>query len=266
LRRKLDQQRPLFGVWLQLAHPAIAELMGLVGYDIVLVDMEHGAGSLADTANMMRGAQRSEAAVMVRVPAADPAFLKPLLDQGPDGVMIPMVDSAEEARRAVAACRYPPKGNRGWAAGVARGSLYGLDEDYTRGTADGLVIACQIESVRAVRNIDAICAVEGIDIIFVGRNDLAADAGHILELDHPDVNTMVDDVLAAAKRAGRKTGTVPSAGRGWAALFDEGFDVVLPSGDISLLRDAARAELDGFRGYKDGGGAPAGPARRSHGY
>ncbi len=254
LKAALSETRPLFGVWMQLGHPAIAEMMGLLGYDVVLIDMEHGPGSLGDTGNMMRGVQRSSASAMVRVPSGDPAFLKPLLDLGPEGVMIPMVESAEQARAAVAACRYPPKGNRGWAAGVARASRYGLDTDYTLKTAADLVVACQIESVRSVDAVEAICAVDGIDIIFIGRNDLAADAGHILDLDHPDVNAMVDRVLAVACKAGKKTGTVPSAGRDWASLFRDGFDLVLPSGDVSLLRDAARAELGEF--HKFTGGSP----------
>ncbi|MDQ0392070.1 HpcH/HpaI aldolase family protein [Labrys monachus] len=265
LRQALQREAPVLGVWLQLAHPGIAEMMGLLGYDIVLIDMEHGPGSLMDTANMMRGVQRSGAGAMVRVPSADPAFLKPLLDQGPDGVMIPMIESAEEARRAVAACRYPPLGTRGWAASSARASRYGIDQDYTLGTARGLVIACQIESVRAVEAIEAICEVEGIDIVFIGRNDLAADAGHTLGLDHPDVNSMVDHVLAVARKAGLKTGTVPSAGRGWPDLFRDGFDVVLPSGDVSLLREAAKTELSAFAAFR-GGGAGLQVRELSHGY
>jgi 4-hydroxy-2-oxoheptanedioate aldolase len=214
---------------------------------------------------MMRGLQRAETAAVVRVPSADPAVLKPLLDQGPDGIMVPMVDTEEEARHVVSACRYPPKGSRGWAAGVARAAEFGLDGDYTLRTAADLVIACQIESVRAVENIEAICAVEGIDVIFIGRNDLAADAGHILDLDHPDVDALVNKVLQTAKRAGRRTGTVPSAGRDWASLYRDGFDMVLPSGDISLLRDAAQAELDSYRAFRSGSTTTK-PRRGSHGY
>jgi 2-keto-3-deoxy-L-rhamnonate aldolase RhmA len=130
---------------------------------------------------------------------------------------------------------------------VARASLYGLDEDYTLQTADRLVVACQIESIRAVENIEEICAVEGIDVIFIGRNDLAADFGHILDLNHPEVNRLTAHVVKAAKRARLKLGTVPSAGRGWTELFKDGCDIVLPSADISLLRDAARAEVAMFR-------------------
>jgi 2-keto-3-deoxy-L-rhamnonate aldolase RhmA len=113
-------------------------------------------------------------------------------------------------------------------------------------TADRLVVVCQIESVNAIDNVEEICAVEGIDVIFIGRNDLAADSGHILNLDQPDMNRLAARVVTAAKRAGPKLGTVPSAGHGWAELFKDGFDIVLPSADISLLRDAARAEVAVF--------------------
>jgi 4-hydroxy-2-oxoheptanedioate aldolase len=226
-------------------------MMALIGYDLVVIDMEHGPTALSETADMMRGISRTDTAAMVRVPNNDPVFIKRLLDQGPDGIMIPMIETSAEAKDAVAACRYPPRGKRGWAAGVARASLYGLDVDYTLKTADGLVVACQIESVRAVNNIEAICAVEGVDVIFIGRNDLAADAGHILNLDHPDVAKLVERTVAVAKRAGRKLGTVPSPDRSWINLFEEGFDMVLPSGDISLLRDAAHAEVSKFRQFAD---------------
>jgi 4-hydroxy-2-oxoheptanedioate aldolase len=97
------------------------------------------------------------------------------------------------------------------------------------------------------KTVEAICAVEGVDVIFIGRNDLAADSGHILNLDHPDVVKLVERTVAVAKRAGRKLGTVPSPDHSWIKLFEEGFDMVLPSGDISLLRDAAHAEVSKFR-------------------
>ncbi|MCB9992784.1 MAG: aldolase [Hyphomicrobiaceae bacterium] len=249
LRRRLEEGRTILGVWQQLSHPAVAELVALAGYDMVLIDLEHGPGSLFETANMMRGIAGTGSSAMVRVPANDPVILKRLLDQGPDGVMIPMVESADEACAAVAACRYPPKGRRGWAAGVARAARYGFDRDYTLKTASELVIACQIESVAGVRDVDAIAAVEGVDVIFVGRNDLAADAGHILDLDHPEVDAMLYKCLEAARRNGKKAGTVPSARRNWQSLFSDGFDMVVPSSDISFIRDGASAELDAYRRY-----------------
>ena len=256
LRRRLTEGGTVLGIWQQLAHPAIAELMALAGYEMVLIDMEHGPGSLFDTANMMRGIAGTGSSAMVRVPANDAIFLKQLLDQGPDGVMIPMVETAEAAGAAVAACRYPPRGKRGWAAGVARAAQYGFDPDYTFKTSSELVIACQIESVAGVENADAIAAVDGVDVIFIGRNDLAADSGHILELDHPAVDALVARSFEAARRHGKKVGTVPSAKRDWRSLLRDGYDIVVPSADTSFLRDAAAAEVAAYRqfgGAKDPG-------------
>jgi 4-hydroxy-2-oxoheptanedioate aldolase len=250
-RRLVEAGGPILGIWQQLSHPAVAELMAFAGYDVVLIDMEHGPGSLTQTADMLRGVAGTGAASMVRIPANDPVMLKALLDQGPDGVMIPMVQNAQEAKAAVAACRYPTEGRRGWAAGVARAARYGFDPDYTLSTSRQLVIACQIESVVAAEQADEIAATEGVDIIFVGRNDLAADAGHLLDLDHPEVDKLVGLALAAAKRRGKLAGTVPSSGRSWRTLFDDGFDFVLPSGDISMLRDSAAAEIAHYRAYRD---------------
>ena len=247
MKAALAENNKLFGIWLQLFHPAVAEMVALVGYDVVVIDLEHGPGDLQETANMMRGISGTGAAAMVRIPSNEPVILKRLLDQGPDAVMIPLVESAVEARAAVAACRFPPRGNRGWAAGVARASAYGLDGDYTTQSSDNLFIACQIESVKGVEHADEISAVDGVDMIFIGRNDLAADAGHILELDHPEVVAMLRHTAAVAKKAGKKIGTVGSAGLGWPQLFIDGFDMVLPSGDISLLRDACVAEVRRFR-------------------
>lgn len=249
LRRRLAEGKTVMGVWQQLFHPAIAELMAFAGYEVVLIDMEHGPGGLVETANMMRAISGTGSSAMVRAPANDPVFLKRLLDQGPDGVMIPMVESAAEAQAAVDACRYPPIGKRGWAAGVARAARYGFDPDYTLKTSLDLVIACQIESVAGVENADAIAAVEGVDVVFIGRNDLAADSGHILDLDHPEVDALVARSLAAAKRQGKKAGTVPSAKRDWQSLFRDGFDMVLPSADTSFLRDGAAAEVAAYRKF-----------------
>jgi 4-hydroxy-2-oxoheptanedioate aldolase len=249
LRRRLNDGATVLGVWQQLAHPAIAELMALAGYEMVLIDMEHGPGSLFDTANMLRGIAGTGSSAMVRVPANDPVLLKQLLDQGPDGVMIPMVESAEDARAAVSACRYPPRGRRGWAAGIARAAQYGFDPDYTLKTSSELVIACQIESVAGVNSADAIAAVEGVDVIFIGRNDLAADSGHILDLDHPEVDALVAQSFAAARRHGKKVGTVPSIKRSWQSLLRDGYDMVVPSADTSFLRDAAAAEVAAYRQF-----------------
>jgi 4-hydroxy-2-oxoheptanedioate aldolase len=259
----LDGGEQLLGVWLQLFNPVVGEMMGLCGYDIVLIDMEHGLGSVPDASNMMRAARGTGAASFVRVPANDASIIKTLMDQGADGIMVPMVETSEAALAVVKACRYPPKGIRGLAIGVARGSNYGMNDRYVETVDQNMVVICQIETVLGVRNARAIAETDGVDMLFIGRNDLAADSGHILDLDHPEVNALVDEVLAIAKATGKKIGTVPSAGRSWQQLLAEGFDLVIPSSDIAILRAFGQDEVATFRVTT---GKASSTSRRAAGY
>ena len=246
-KASLDAKKKLLGCWLQLFSPVIGEMMGLCGYDLALIDMEHGLGTIADAANVMRAVRGTGASSFVRVPTNDPIVIRTLMDQGADGIMVPMVDTPEAARAAVQACRYPPKGVRGLAIGIARGSNYGMDKSYVETVDDHTVIICQIETVAAVKRAKEIAEVDGVDMLFIGRNDLAADSGHILDLDHPEVNAMTDEVVAIAHAAGKTVGTVPSAGRSWQQLLSDGFDLVIPSSDISILRAFGQQEVNDFR-------------------
>jgi len=243
----LGDKRQLLGCWLQLFDPVVGEMMGLCGYDLVMIDMEHGLGSLQDAANVMRAVKGTGASSFVRLPANDPAIIKTLMDQGVDGVMVPMIETPQAARTVVSACRYPPRGERGIAVGIARAAQYGLNTSYVDNVEQNTFIICQIETVAGVKRAKEIAQVDGVDMLFVGRNDLAADCGHILDLDHPEVNAMVDQVLAAARAAGKKVGTVPSDNRSWQTLLAEGFDLVIPSSDISILREFAQKEVGEFR-------------------
>jgi len=246
-KASLAGKKKLLGCWLQLFSPVVGEMMGLCGYDFVLIDMEHGLGTIADAANVMRGVRGTGASSVVRVPTNDPVTIRTLMDQGVDGIMVPMVETPEAAQAAVKACRYPPKGVRGLAIGIARGSNYGMDDTYVETVDDHTVLICQIETVAAVKRAKEIAEIDGVDMLFVGRNDLAADSGHILDLDHPEVEAMTNEVVAIAHAAGKTVGTVPSAGRNWQQLLADGFDVVIPSSDISILRAFGQEEVRAFR-------------------
>jgi 4-hydroxy-2-oxoheptanedioate aldolase len=255
-KASLNQNKKLLGCWLQLFSPVVGEMMGLCGYDLVLIDMEHGLGTVADAANMMRAVRGTGAAAFVRVPTNDAIVIRTLMDQGVDGIMVPMVETPEAARAVVQACRYPPKGIRGLAIGIARGADYGMDETYVDTVDDHTVIICQIETVAGVRRAQEIAEVDGVDMLFIGRNDLAADSGHILDLDHPEVNAMTDAVMAIAHAAGKAAGTVPSAGRRWQQLLADGFDLVIPSSDISILRAFGQDEVNAFKALTAAGTQP----------
>jgi 4-hydroxy-2-oxoheptanedioate aldolase len=247
LKRRLIDGDRLLGLWIASASPTNVEIVAHAGYDFLIVDQEHGAGSIGDAVAMLRAAEAAGTACVVRVPWNDPVYLKRILDVGFRSVMIPMVESAEEAVAAVRACRYPPEGARGYAAPGMRCSRYGFEADYRATANEELLIIAQIESARAASVAEAIAATPGIDLAFIGVNDLAGSIGFLEDLDRPEVRSLVRLAEAGIRRAGRPLGTVPSPRRGAVELFRDGYRMVAASSDVVLLREAARAEVGRMR-------------------
>ena len=254
LKTRLEAGESVYGAWVGSGSPGNAELLGHVGFDFLVLDQEHGAGELTDAVDMLRAAESSGTPCMVRAPWNDPIWLKRILDAGAESVMIPSVETAAAARAAVAACRYPPQGLRGYAAGVVRASTFGLEPGYVDKANGNLLIVLQIESAAAVEHAAEICAVEGVDVVFIGVNDLAGSIGRLEQLDHPDVRSLVrraEDIILAS---GKPMGTVPSAGASWQELFARGYRMVVGPHDVILLREAARAAWSEYRTFR--GDAP----------
>jgi len=248
LTAKLRAGRPGLGCWLTLGDSATAEILGLAGYDCVLMDHEHGAIDLRETLTCLQALSALPAAGLIRVPWNDPVYIKRVLDLGVEGVMVPSVNSAEEARAAVAACRYPPGGVRGAAYPIVRAADYGLARDRYRQTGEGnLLILCQIESAQAVEAVPDIAAVDGVDVLFVGPYDLSGSIGRLGRFDDPEVAALVRRAERAVKDSGRWLGALPSLGRTPADMVRDGADLVIAGSDVRLLRDAARAEVAAFR-------------------
>jgi 2-keto-3-deoxy-L-rhamnonate aldolase RhmA len=249
LKQKLAQGRKVFGAWVGMANPVATEVLALAGYDFLILDNEHGPATLHDTLLQLQAMSGTPSAGVVRVPWNDPVYLKRVLDIGAEGVMVPSVDTAEQAERAVRACRYPPQGFRGSAYQVVRGSGYGIGTaDYPKTIADNLVIICQVESLAAVENIAAIAAVDGVDMLFIGPNDLGGSIGRFGELGHTDLVKLIGRAEQAIKASGKKLGGIPFAGQTAMALFERGYDMVLAATDVSLMRDAALADLAAVQG------------------
>lgn len=247
LKERLAAGRRSLGLWLNLADPTAAEIAAQAGYDFLLIDNEHGPGALGDTLRQLQAMSGSPATALLRVPWNDPVYLKRALDLGVEAVMIPMVESAEQAKAAVAACRYPPLGIRGYAAG--RAADYGAAEDYVATAAERLLIICQIESVRAVERVSEIAAVDGVDALFIGPYDLSGSLGKLRAFADPEVRATIARSEAGIRAAGKPMGTVPHGERGPAELFEAGYAMVAGSSDAGLLRAAARAEVAGCRRY-----------------
>ena len=213
-------------------------------YDCALIDLEHGPGSYLDAIAMMQALKGSGCVPLARVPSNDAVAIKRILDAGVAGVMVPGGDTAEQARAAVSACRYPPQGRRGTAATIVRASGYGRDvAAYQAKINDALLVICQIESRQAVENVEEIAAVEGLDLRVIGPMDLAADLGHLGEPDAPAVRDCITRVEQAAKAAGKLIGSIGTPARPAPALLEAGYHLVIGDADSQLLRLAADASL-----------------------
>jgi 4-hydroxy-2-oxoheptanedioate aldolase len=175
-KRALAAGKPQIGLWLSMTSPVATEVVAGAGFDWVLVDMEHSANELVDVVAHLRAAVGGSAEPVVRVPWNEPVLVKRLLDAGARSLLFPFVQSADEARRAVAATRYPPKGIRG-VAGTTRANRYGRVKDYARRVEGELCVLVQVETQQALGEIEAIAAIDGIDGLFIGPADLSAFDG-----------------------------------------------------------------------------------------
>jgi len=252
LKDSMKSGQAVNGCWLSLFSPLAAEIVGQAGYDCVMIDLEHGPGGVLDAISQMQALQGKDTTALLRVPENSPVWLKKVLDAGVAGVMVPAVNSKEDAVAAVRACHYAPNGMRGMAATVVRGSNYGADwQDYIKRIEDDLLIICQIESRAAVDAAAEIAAVDGVDMIFIGPFDLSASLGHLGEPDHPEVQEAIAAVEKATKAAGKLLGAIPTPARSAQALYAAGYDLVLADSDVAMLREAARG---GCRALRDAAG------------
>ena len=237
-RAALSERQPLFGCFSALASPGWVEALGYSSLDFLVLDMEHGPSGAETVENLLRGADAAGTNAFVRVPAGRPDLVATVMDSGAAGLMLPMVERVEQLDRVRDAMRFAPLGRRGVAPNVRAGA-YGfmsLPDFYRWGNEETLLIA-QLETGMAVDNAAALCSHPVVDVVFIGTNDLSTSLGHFGELDHPVVVDAVDEIIAAAKKAGVPIGSVattPVAARAW---IEQGVTMVILS---SML---------GFRAY-----------------
>lgn len=252
LKRKLRAGERATGCWIFLAGGDSTELLSHCGFDAFIVDHEHIGADFRTLIEQLRAAQASDIAVLLRVPSHDPVYIKRALDAGVDGIVVPTLETAAEARAVVAATRYRPQGgNRGVGYPESRAAQWGLDETaYPREYLDELIVAAIIETKKGVENLPAILQVEGLDLIISGPGDLAADLAPDFSrlaqygsYDDPALHALVAQIEAQTRRAGRWLGGVarhPSAAPGF---YARGYDFVTLTADIWLLGDGAKQAL-----------------------
>jgi 4-hydroxy-2-oxoheptanedioate aldolase len=240
LKRALAEGRKQVGLWLSSMSPVVAELAAGAGFDWLMIDMEHTGNDINDVAHAPRACVGGAAEPVVRVPWNEPVNIKRLLDMGARSLLIPYVESEEEARRAVAATRYPSKGIRGYAAST-RATNYGRRKAYPHVYTDEICLLVQVESPRALEEIPAIGAIEAIDGIFIGPNDLAANSGFLGNAATPEVRAAILGGLEKIKATGKPAGTLNYREDEANSLFASGFSFIAVASDTGILtREADR--------------------------
>ncbi len=250
LRQRLQAGETVIGSWINSGSPMIAELMAACGFDFLCVDVEHSAVDLPQTQQLFQAIRsgRPDCAAMVRLHGVDYAFVKRYLDAGACGVVAPLVRTREEAELLVEATKYPPQGLRG--VGFCRANAYGVRlEDECARANDEILVAVQIEHIDAVRNIDAILSVPGIDAAFIGPYDLTASMGITAQFDHPDYLAALNIILDACQSHKVAPGIhiVPPVPAQAKARMAEGYRFLAYSLDITMLTTACTEGLAALR-------------------
>lgn len=205
-KRALAQRQSQIGLWLGLPNAYTAEMLAGAGFDWLLIDGEHAPNTLDSILAQLQAIAAFDVQPVVRASWNDPVEIKRLLDIGARNLHVPMVQSAADAIAAVAATRYPPGGIRGVGSALARASQWNRTSDYLASAQETLCVLVQVETRVALDELDAICAVDGVDGVFIGPSDLAADLGHLGNPGHPEVQLAVEDAIAGICRSGKAAG------------------------------------------------------------
>ena len=246
-KRGLRAGRPQIGLWTSLASNLAVEVVAGGGFDWLLLDMEHAPNELPMVHSQLQAVAGGTAHPIVRPPWNDMVVIKRLLDIGAQSLLIPYVQTAEEARNAVAFTRYPPHGVRGFATGP-RANDYGRIADYVQTYADELCVLVQVETRQGLDNLEAIAAVDGVDGVFIGPADLAAALGHAGDLKHPEVQAAIEDAIRRLVAAGQPPGILTGDEVLARRYLELGCLFVAVGSDLALLRAHADALAGRFKG------------------
>jgi 2-dehydro-3-deoxyglucarate aldolase len=247
VKEKLRGGQLVYGAWITTPNRVVAEIMALAGFDFLVIDTEHGAIDVESVQSLIQSMAATETVSIVRLPGIDRAYLTNILDTGPHGVIVPMVNSRDEATAAVRAVRYPPEGTRG--IGLARVHRFDPQyrDEYLKIANELMLIGIQIEHRDAVDHIAEIISTPGIDFVLLGPTDLAGSLGYAGQSGHPDVARAIEKVAQACREAGMPMG-IPIAGcTDLEARARQGFQFLHLGADMFLLGQACKNRLSEAR-------------------
>lgn len=245
-KHALAAGKPQIGLWSSLCSNVVAEVIGGCGFDWVLVDTEHSPNELPGIMSQLQALSGGTAVPVVRPAWNDVVLIKRILDVGATSILVPFVQNADEARKAVAATRYPPAGIRGVAT-TTRAGRFGRIKDYLKKANDEICVLVQVETKTALDNLESIAAVDGVDGVFIGPSDLAAALGHLGNPAHPDVQGAISDAVKRLKAKGKPAGILTSVEADAKRYLAEGYAFVAVGTDMGLLARGGEALAAKFK-------------------
>ncbi len=248
LKNKLKKRELTIGSWITIGHTVVAEIMARSGYDWLTVDMEHSAITLDIAQDLIRVIELCGVVPLVRVGENVPNLIKRVMDAGAHGVIVPMVNSKDDAEKAVASVQYPPKGFRG--VGLARAQKYGADcEGYKKWNEQESIVIVQIEHIKAVENLEDILSVEGVDGFIIGPYDLSGSLGVPGQFDHPEMVKALNRVKDVSEKMNVLSGfhVIPPEVEAFQEKIREGYKFIAHGLDILFLGDGCRNSLKAIR-------------------
>lgn len=247
IKHRLLSGEVIHCAWHQLGGPEAAEIMVYSGWDVIIVDGEHGPADYQRMIDCVRAVQAAGGEAICRVPSYDAMMLNKYLDAGVRSLMIPNVKTVEQAKSIAQACHYPPMGTRGYAAPVVRASGYGADTDYLENSKKELLLILQIEHAEAIDHIEEIAKIPGVDMLFLGLNDMGGSVGKLEQLHTPEVMALFDRTTEKMKKSGTLMGSIPGPKVNEKQLVDLGYHLIAGPTNVILLRDASRAALENLK-------------------
>lgn len=245
-KKALKEGRQQIGLWSALCSPMAADAIADAGFDWILIDTEHSPNEPPDVLAIQRALRGGSATPIVRPAWNDPVLFKRLLDIGTQTLLVPFVQNAEEARKAVAATRYPPNGIRGVATSTVAGR-FGRIKDYLKTAHEQICVLVQVETAEALKRLPEIAAVDGVDGVFIGPSDLAASMGHLANPMHPEVQAAISSAVGPIRKAGKAAGYLTSNEEEAKKRLAEGFQFVAVGADMGILARGADALIKRFK-------------------
>jgi len=248
VKEKLREGKPAVGTWVEMNNPDISEQLAMLGFDWLVFDVEHGLFTFPEVQRMMQSMRDSPDCVpLVRVPINEPVYFKWALDAGAQGVVVPMVNSGDEALRAVQSCMYPPAGYRG--CGPRRASRYDRETpDYVSNWNKDVLVVVMIETQKALSNLDQILSVSGIDAVFIGPDDLSLNLGIFRQKEHPTFKAALNKVLDSCKKH-RVAPGMHCNERNISSAISDGFQFCALNDDDTFLTIGAKTCLEKVKGW-----------------